>query len=278
MKKKNKIKLNWPKKERSKSEVAIEKKKEWKEMSGKRPKKIIIWSNRVSSNILCTHMHHLLLLYKEFLLNTSDIAGSLPSTIISYLQGCGCVREEKSKSLGEVRIHWGDQHEIKRNPGEVMEVVNTTPTRYIFILIWISEIPYFEPYGKEFMNEVSRLRGIVIVNFDLVHYVEFEYNNRIPLNVIQNLMCRVRVIGFDGCDFSNISELICSKGNHGLCALYYGLVGVCYHQDFGALGISMFVLHDLVSLQDIQGGGDVGMKEQEDYYYIYKLYEQGILE
>lgn len=103
-----------------------------------------------------------LLVYKEILLNTSEMAGSIPSIIVSYLQDCSCLHTEKA------RIRWKEPHEIEGSQSEVMVVVNTTAMRYVLIPSWIYEILYFKHYGLEFVSEVSRLKGIMIISLDLL--------------------------------------------------------------------------------------------------------------
>ncbi|XP_073054076.1 uncharacterized protein [Primulina eburnea] len=112
------------KKSDQKSEIAIKTKKERKENEGKEKerkeakKKSYMAQKGEVKHLLHTHEPLVLILYKEILLNTSDIAGSLPSIVVSLLQEFDDVfPEELPQGLPPLR---GIEHQIDLVPGSAL--------------------------------------------------------------------------------------------------------------------------------------------------------------
>ncbi|XP_073017830.1 uncharacterized protein [Primulina eburnea] len=102
-----------------KIEIAIQKKNEEKENERKEAKKKTYMAQKSElKQLMHTHEPLVLIVYKEILLNTSDIAGSLPSIVISLLQEFEDVfPEELPQGLPPLR---GIEHQIDLVPGSVL--------------------------------------------------------------------------------------------------------------------------------------------------------------
>ena len=102
-----------------KIEIAIQKKNEEKENERKETKKKIYMVQKSDmKQLLHTHDTLVLILYKEILFNTSDIAGNLPSIVVSLLQEFDDIfSEELPQGIPPLR---GIEHQIDFVPGSAI--------------------------------------------------------------------------------------------------------------------------------------------------------------